>query len=124
MSELSQRHYIDGDWKSSHGENFTSENPATGEIIWTGSSADSNTVNKAVKAAKEAFSSWRILSFDERNAFVDTFIRHIKAREKELAQVIHTETGKPLWECKTEIGTMIGKAAISVNAYSDRTGTA
>ena len=124
MSELSQGHYIDGEWKPSQGEGFTSENPATGEIIWAGVIADSNTVNEAVKAAKEAFSSWRILSFDERNVFVDTFIGHIKAREKELAQVIHAETGKPLWECKTEISSMIGKAAISVNAYSDRTGTA
>ena len=97
MSELSQRHYIDGEWTPSQGENFTSENPATGEIIWTGVTADSSTVNEAVKAAKEAFSSWRILSFDERNVFVDAFIGHIKAREKELAQVIHTETGKPLW---------------------------
>ena len=123
MGELSQKHYVNGEWKPSQGEEFASENPATGEIIWVGNSADTNAVNEAVTAAKEAFNSWRVLSVDERNAFVDKFIDQVKSREKDLAQEIHIETGKPLWESKTEINSMIGKAAISVNAYSDRTGS-
>jgi succinylglutamic semialdehyde dehydrogenase len=38
-----------------------------------------------------------------------------------MAQAISDEVGKPRWEAKTEVATMVGKLAISVNAYHDRT---
>jgi succinylglutamic semialdehyde dehydrogenase len=43
--------------------------------------------------------------------------------EKErLATLISRETSKPLWETRTEVQAMIGKAAISIEAYHERTG--
>ncbi len=123
MTELRQQNFIGGVWLAGNGNEFNSENPANGKVIWCAKSADSNDVAAAVSAAKKAFGSWKLLSFDERNAYVDKFIERIKERTEELAETIHTETGKPLWESKTEIATMIGKAAISVNAYRERTGT-
>ncbi|MDD9959548.1 MAG: succinylglutamate-semialdehyde dehydrogenase [Gammaproteobacteria bacterium] len=122
MAALRHENFVDGAWLTGSSNEFQSENPANGEIIWSGNAADSNDVLVAISAAKKAFASWKLLSFDERKAFVDSFIERIKERTQELAEAIHIETGKPLWESKTEIATMIGKAAISVNAYQDRTG--
>ncbi|NKB32903.1 MAG: succinylglutamate-semialdehyde dehydrogenase [Pseudomonadales bacterium] len=123
MASKKQSHFINGEWVAAEGDDFSSENPATGESIWSGNAADPVTVETAVTAAKAAFDAWKFLTFEQRNAYVDEFVEQLKAREEELAEAIHQETGKPLWESKTEIGTMIGKAAISVNAYSDRTGS-
>ena len=36
--------------------------------------------------------------------------------------MIGLETGKPLWESRTEVAAMMGKIAISVRAYDERTG--
>jgi succinylglutamic semialdehyde dehydrogenase len=36
--------------------------------------------------------------------------------------VIASETGKPLWEAKTEVGAVVNKVQISVDAYAERTG--
>ncbi|MBV8261910.1 MAG: succinylglutamate-semialdehyde dehydrogenase, partial [Paraburkholderia sp.] len=39
-----------------------------------------------------------------------------------LAQAIGRETGKPLWEARTEAASMAAKVAISITAYGERTG--
>jgi acyl-CoA reductase-like NAD-dependent aldehyde dehydrogenase len=39
-----------------------------------------------------------------------------------LATLISRETSKPLWETRTEVQAMMGKAGISIEAYSERTG--
>lgn len=124
MNQLMQQHYVNGVWldDGTEEEVFSSENPATGEIIWTGSAAQTTLVESAIAAAKSAFVDWKSCTFEQRASYVSAFIEKIEARSEELTQALHAETGKPLWESKTEIATMIGKAAISVNAYHDRTG--
>ena len=38
------------------------------------------------------------------------------------AEVIARETGKPMWEARTEVEAVIGKVEISITAYAERTG--
>ena len=57
-AKLEQRHYIDGQWLTSKGDSFVSENPATGAALWQGNSAEQAQVNEAVAAATTAFPSW------------------------------------------------------------------
>lgn len=122
MQEDKQANFIKGQWVESKGELLESENPATGDVIWQAASATKSDVETAVAAAKEAFTSWRLLSLAERESYVEKFIERLKQQQEELARAIHEETGKPFWESKTEIATMIGKAAISKTAYDVRTG--
>lgn len=123
MTELKQQHCIGGKWIASQGSDFVSDNPATGEPLWRGPAADSTTINAAVQVARTAFTDWSLLTFDDRSAYVERFVALLGQRSEALAGALHQETGKPLWESKTEIATMIGKAAVSVNAYQQRTGT-
>ncbi|MFK7863093.1 MAG: succinylglutamate-semialdehyde dehydrogenase [Pseudohongiellaceae bacterium] len=122
MLSEKQANFINGDWQESNGKLLQSENPATGAVMWEAASAQSVDVELAVTAAKDAFAQWRLLPFGEREHFVDKFIDCLKEQQEELALAIHEETGKPLWESKTEIATMIGKAGISKTAYDERTG--
>jgi len=122
MQENKEANFIGGQWVKSNGEIIHSENPASGEILWQAASAQLADVDAAVAAARGAFTTWRLLGFAERENYIAKFVDCLKQHQEELAQAIHQETGKPLWESKTEIVTMIGKAAISGAAYDARTG--
>jgi succinylglutamic semialdehyde dehydrogenase len=115
--------FINGEWRTGKGELFHSTNPVTQQIVWEGSSATESDVDEAVNAARVAFKSWKRLSVDERITICRRFAELLKENQEHLASVIGSETGKPLWESRTEIGAMVGKIEISVKAYNERTGT-
>jgi len=121
-TRLEQAHFIDGQWLKSKGDPVVSENPATGARLWQGNSAGQPQVEAAVNAARAAFPSWSGLPYQQRSAFVGAFIEAVKTQQELLGEAIHLETGKPHWESKTEVAAMIGKAAISEQAYQQRTG--
>lgn len=72
-------------------------------------------VNQAVLAARAAYKTWSHLSFDERKAYLLRLKEVFTANENEWAEIISRETGKPLWEAKTETKAMIGKIDITLN---------
>lgn len=53
-------------------------------------------VKKAVQRAREAFPVWRALTLDERFEFFERLQVSINKRGEELAEIISTDTGKPL----------------------------
>ena len=114
--------FINGQWSQGQGDAFNSVNPANNEVIWQANSATSEQVDTAVNSARTAFYSWADKSFAERLAIVKTFAETLKEHSEELAVVIAQETGKPLWETRTEAGAMVGKIAISEKAFLERTG--
>ena len=117
-------HLIGGVWQPGDGPLFQSENPATGEVVWSGHAAPASLVDEAVAAARGAFAAWADKSPEERIDIIRRFGEILDARRQALALTIAREVGKPLWESRTEIGAMIGKIAISIKAYGRRTPTA
>ena len=114
--------WIAGQWVAGQGEAMTSVSPYDNQVVWKGDSATPAQVESAVAAAREAFLTWKKLSFAEREAIVLKFAEKVKENSEEIAQIIAKETGKPIWETRTEAGAMAGKIAISIRAYHDRTG--
>lgn len=114
--------WIAGQWVAGQGEAMTSVSPYDNQVVWQGDSATPAQVESAVTAAREAFLTWKKLSFAEREAIVLKFAEKVKENSEEIAQIIAKETGKPIWETRTEAGAMAGKIAISIRAYHDRTG--
>jgi succinylglutamic semialdehyde dehydrogenase len=114
--------YIEGKWVEGQGEAFESLNPCQGEVVWHGRSASTAQVNEAVRAARQAQWDWASLSFEKRLSYIDAFTEALTAIEAELASAIAQETGKVLWEAKTEVKAMLSKARVSVDAYNQRTG--
>ena len=101
---------------------LTSINPATGETVWEGAAATPQQVAAAVQVARDAFRDW---AERPRQARVDAVKRYqaiLKDRADEIARVISQETGKALWETRTELASMQGKVDISIRAYDERTG--
>ncbi|QBG36760.1 succinylglutamate-semialdehyde dehydrogenase [Litorilituus sediminis] len=121
MSEQTQ--FIQGTWLKGEGPLFTSTNPADNQVLWQGNAASAAQVDSAIASARQAFYQWADLSFDARLAIVEKFAEVLAEHKEELAVAIAKETGRLLWETRTEIGAMIGKVGISVRAYKERTGT-
>ncbi|MBN3767308.1 succinylglutamate-semialdehyde dehydrogenase [Burkholderia sp. Ac-20365] len=118
MSEL----FIDGEWVAGTGHAFASRNPGTGATVWEGNSASAEDVDRAVMSARRAFAMWSAVSLDERVAIVRRFATLINERKETIAEAIGRETGKPLWEARTEVATMAAKVDISIQSYNERTG--
>ncbi|MCK0754105.1 succinylglutamate-semialdehyde dehydrogenase [Chromohalobacter japonicus] len=117
-----QQLLIDGAWVEGDAARFDKTDPVSGETLWTAAAASAAQVELAVAAARRAFPVWARQSFEERQAVVERFRERLEANREALATSIAHETGKPLWEARTEIGAMIGKVAISITAYHERTG--
>ncbi|MGQ4879238.1 succinylglutamate-semialdehyde dehydrogenase [Billgrantia sp. LNSP4103-1] len=113
---------IGGRWQPGEAEEFTKHDPVSGEALWQGTAASERQVAAAVEAARGAFPGWARLAFAERLSVVERFRERLETHREDLARAIAGETGKPLWEARTEVGAMIGKVAISVRAYQERTG--
>ena len=114
--------FINGAWQAGHGERFQSTNPVSQQAVWQGKAANAGDVDAAISAARTAFASWRTRTLDERIAVLKAFEAQLKANTDVLADLIGQETGKPLWEAKTEVAAMVGKIDISIRAYHERTG--
>lgn len=97
---------------------LTSTNPATGEQIWSGPVGDAAA---EVAAARSAWPEWAAHSLSYRVETLRRFANAVRTRETEFAELIAKETGKPLWEARTEVGAVVNKVQISIDAYAERT---
>jgi succinylglutamic semialdehyde dehydrogenase len=111
---------INNQWKRGTGPLFSSYNPATGECLWQGREAGQTEIDDAMRHAKLAFQKWAFLSIDERSHFLSEFSEVLRNSQREFAEVISKETGKPLWESIAEVESMINKFGISLEAYGRR----
>ncbi len=93
--------------------------PASGEEIWRGSYGD---VEAAVSAARRAWAPWAARALTDRIGVLRTFSNLVRREGEELAELIARETGKPLWEARTEVDAVVNKVDIAVQAYAERTG--
>ena len=115
-------HFIAGQWQAGEGAPFSSMNPAKAEVLWQGQAASQHQVDAAFQAARQAFADWADLGFDTRSTLIQAFATALTTHKEAMALVIAEETGKPLWETRTEVAAMIGKIDISIRAYQERTG--
>ena len=98
---------------------LTSTEPATGALLWQGTASD---VAAEVARVRAAWPSWAAQPIAYRIETLRRFVNVVRANEEALADLIARETGKPLWDARTEVTAVMNKVDISVAAYSERTG--
>ena len=99
-------------------EKLVSYEPATGAELWSGEIGDAAA---EVATARAAWPAWAAHSVSYRIEALRRFANVVRSKEAEFAELIARETGKPLWETRTEVGAVVNKVEISINAYADRT---
>ncbi|HHT0591729.1 TPA: succinylglutamate-semialdehyde dehydrogenase [Legionella anisa] len=115
--------YINGQWTKGNGATLESINPGYGTLLWRGTNATEQEVSAACHAARQALFSWSSLDFEQRANYTQRFAQQIEMNRDQLAYLIASETGKPLWEAHTEVRSVIGKINLSIQAYHERTWT-
>ena len=101
---MEYKNYINNQWiNASDGQTFDVENPYTEETIAQVPKNTGEDVDKAVIAAKTAWKNWKILgSLDMRDLLRDVAVKS-RTHDREIAEIITAESGKPLIECLDEI---------------------
>ena len=99
-------------------DELLSHEPATGALLWRHPVSD---VDEQVEAARGGWAAWAALPLAVRIETMRRFANTVRQRSDAFADLIARETGKPLWEARTEVDSVIAKVDISVTAYAERT---
>ncbi|HEX8447219.1 MAG TPA: succinylglutamate-semialdehyde dehydrogenase [Sphingomonas sp.] len=95
-----------------------STEPATGALLWRGPIGD---VDAEVAAVRAGWIGWAARPLTVRVETLRRFANTVRTRAEVFADLIARETGKPMWEARTEVDSVIAKVDISVAAYAERT---
>lgn len=99
-------------------QELVSYEPATGDAYWRGPVSN---VDIEIAIARANWVDWASQPITVRMEALRRFANVIRNRQDALADCIARETGKPLWEARTETESVIAKVEISCAAYSERT---
>ena len=101
---IKNKNYINNEWVDARsGNTFEVENPFTEDIIAKVPYSKEEDVDNAVLAAKSAWKNWKTLgSIDMRDFLREVAVKSRK-HDRELAEIIVAESGKPLIECLDEV---------------------
>lgn len=100
------RNHVGGQWiASASGESFSVYDPSTEEVIARVAAADKSDVDRAVKAAREAFDSgtWSKSTAQERGRILFRLAEKIRQNADMLAALECRNTGKPIVEAEFDI---------------------
>ncbi len=94
---------IDGKWEDTGRDEHPVTNPATGEVIAQVAFANSADVDRAARAAHQAFLAWRDVPVVDRVQPLYRFKDLLDRNVNELARILSTENGKTLDDARTEV---------------------
>src|SRR5438309_8902867 len=107
------KNFIGGEWvDAAAGETFESLSPATGEPVGTFPKSGADDVDRAVAAAKEAYTSWRLVPAPKRGEIVFRFAALVAEHKQELAELMTREMGKVMAEAGGDV-----QEAIDMSLY-------
>jgi acyl-CoA reductase-like NAD-dependent aldehyde dehydrogenase len=97
MQDVMERYgLIIGGEKTSTAEYLEIRDPGNGELVGECPVASRDDLDRAVKAAREAYKSWSQSTDDERKAAVNRIADKVHEHMEELAELLTREQGKPL----------------------------
>lgn len=101
------------------GHEIISTEPATGAVLWRQRAGD---VDAEVAKVRACWSDWAARPLAYRVETLRRFANVVRAKAEAFTDLIARETGKPLWEARGEVESVIAKVDVSIAAFSERTG--
>lgn len=96
--------FIDGTWTPARsGQEFSSTDPATGEVIGMVADGGRADAARAIEAAEAALPAWRARTAYERSSLLYRAWELMLERQEPLAQLMTREQGKPIRMARTEV---------------------
>ncbi|MDN7132114.1 aldehyde dehydrogenase family protein [Halomonas sp. MC140] len=96
--------WIDGGLVAGDGEQITLTNPATGEALISYYDAGATLIEGATQAAARGQQEWMALTASERGRRMHAALRGLEGHEEALAQLESVVAGKPIRDCRAEVG--------------------
>ncbi|WP_051837882.1 aldehyde dehydrogenase family protein [Streptomyces sp. NRRL WC-3742] len=94
-------HFIGGEFVDSSGsESLKTVNPATEQVLAEFAQGTDEDVDRAVAAARKAFTDWSALPGSERAKYLFRIARIVQERSRELAVLESIDNGKPIRETR------------------------
>ena len=103
------QNYINGKWVEGRNK-FQTINPANEELLAEIAQAELSDVGAAVKAATEAFQSWRLVPAPLRGELLFRIGELLKQRKEELARLLTQDMGKVISEARGDVQEAIDMA--------------
>ncbi len=101
---LKTQAYINGEWvDADSGETVPVTNPASGEVVAEVAKCSTAETRRAIEAAHAAMAGWRNKTAKERAAVMRKWFNLMMEAQEDLALIMTTEQGKPLFESRGEI---------------------
>ncbi|WP_326819586.1 aldehyde dehydrogenase family protein [Streptosporangium sp. NBC_01639] len=92
--------FIGGEFTDGSGTSLKTINPASEEVLAEVAVASADDVDRAVRAAREAFTTWSAMPGSERAKYLFRIARIIQERARELAVLETLDNGKPIRESR------------------------
>lgn len=89
------------------GESISSYSPADGKLIGTITTTTPEDYERVIATAQNAFLTWRLMPAPKRGEIVRQYGEKLRAKKKELGQLVSYEMGKSLQEGLGEVQEMI-----------------
>ncbi|SDI57471.1 aldehyde dehydrogenase family protein [Halomonas profundus] len=96
--------WVDGGLVAGEGDVITLTNPATGETLVSYRDAGAGLIERATQAAQRGQREWMALTASERGRRMNAAIRGLAGHEEALAQLESVVAGKPIRDCRAEVG--------------------
>lgn len=84
-------------------------NPHTGEVESQFSASSAENVSHAIGVADSAFNTWSDMTPVARGNILGTWVRVLREHQKELAEIVARETGKPPQDAVGEVGAALAQ---------------
>ncbi|UNI23483.1 succinate semialdehyde dehydrogenase NADP+ linked [Purpureocillium takamizusanense] len=95
--------YINGEWKpAGSGKTFNVNDPSSGELIGTCAECDVEDTKSAIRAAADAFKTFRTTTGRERAKLLRKWYDLMVENSEDIAKLITWENGKPFADAKGE----------------------
>lgn len=111
------RHFIGGEWVGSlSGETFETYTPTDNSLLAMVASGDTADIDRAARAAHDAFQQWREVSGAERRKILHRIADLVEARAQEIAVLESADTGQAIRFMKSAAA----RGAENFRFYADR----
>lgn len=97
-----------------------SVNPSTNQLIWKGEETSISELADIVSKAKRVQQDWENVPIVEKQKIINNFADYVREHVDDAAKIISDENGKPFWEAKTEVKSLINKVQVVFDAYAER----
>jgi succinylglutamic semialdehyde dehydrogenase len=106
--------------KSLNEKGYETKNPATQQVLFSGTFATPSMIEAAFERAQTATKMMESFTYKDRIALLKRIQEVLLHHKEQLAILISKEMGKPLWESRSEVDSVIQKTQLTLEASEKR----